>query len=82
MGVETVSAIEAQLREEAEHRLQTSYLDPRGASGPTIVSREGPFVGDTRRKVDPELASLSQRHRRLSSDIGTRLYGKLSGPAI
>ena len=39
MGVETVSAIEAQLRAEQNIRLQTSYLDPRGASGPTIVSR-------------------------------------------
>ena len=57
MGVETVSAIEAQLRdylEIREIRLQTSYLDPRGESGPTIVGREGPFVRDTRQNVDLE----------------------------
>lgn len=54
MGVETVSATEAQLRDNQNVRLQTSYLDPRGASGPTIVSREGPLVRDTRQNVDLE----------------------------
>ena len=52
MGVETVSAIEAQLSAIQNARLQTSYLDPRGASGPTIVSREGPIVKDTRLNVN------------------------------
>lgn len=52
MGVETVSAIEAQLPENV--RLETSYLDPRGAYGPTIVSRKrkAPLVKDTRQNVD------------------------------
>ena len=54
MGVETVSAIEAQLRDYPEVRLQTSYLDPRGTSGPTIVSRMGPLVPDTRQNVNRE----------------------------
>ena len=54
MGVETVSATEAQLRDNQNVRLQTSYLNPRGVEGPTIVSREGPLVKDTRQNVDPE----------------------------
>lgn len=54
MGVETVSAIEAQLPEIQNVRLQTSYLDPRGASGPTIVSREDSLVRDARQNVDLE----------------------------
>ena len=54
MGVETVSAIEAQLPEIQNVRLQTSYLDPRGTSGPTIVSREGSLVRDARQNVDLE----------------------------
>lgn len=54
MGVETVSAIEAQLSAIQNVRLQTSYLDPRGASGPTIVSREDSLVKDARQNVDLE----------------------------
>ena len=54
MGVETVSATEAQLRDNQNVRLQTSYLNPRGALGPTIESREGPLVRDTRQNVDLE----------------------------
>ena len=59
MGVETVSAIEAQLRDYPEVHLQTSYLDPRGTSGPTIVSRGGPIVRDTRQNVDPDLERIA-----------------------
>lgn len=54
MGVEAVSAIETQLPEIQNVHLQTSYLDPRGDSGPTIVSREGLLVRDTRQNVDRE----------------------------
>ena len=60
MGVETVSAIEAHLRAEQNIRLQTSYLDPRGASGPIIVSRSGPLVEDTRRGIDPCLSRIAE----------------------
>ena len=60
MGVEIVSTIEAELQERRNIRLQTSYLDPRGASGPTIVSRGGPLVRDTRQKVDPELKHIAE----------------------
>ena len=60
MGVETVSAIEAQLRDSQNVRLQTSYLDPRGASGPTIVSRSGPLVKDTRWGIDPCLSRIAE----------------------
>ena len=59
MGVETVSAIEAQLSEIQDVRLQTSYLDPRGTSGPTIVSRGAPLIRDTRQGVDPDLARVA-----------------------
>ena len=59
MGVETVSAVEAELEERQNIHLQTSYLDPRGASGPTIVSRGDPLVKDTRQGVDPDLARVA-----------------------
>lgn len=59
MGVETVSAVEAELGERQNIHLQTSYLDPRGASGPTIVSRGDPLVRDTRQGVDPDLARVA-----------------------
>ena len=60
MGVKTVSAIEAQLRDSPNVRLQTSYLDPRGASGPTIVSRSGHLVTDTRWEIDPCLSRIAE----------------------
>lgn len=60
MGVETVSAIEAQLSEIQNIRLQTSYLDPRGASGPTIVSRSGSLIKDTRQRIDPHLSRIAE----------------------
>ena len=60
MGVETVSTIEAELREKQNIHLQTSYLDPRGTSGPTIVSRGGPLVRDTRQRVIPELNRIAR----------------------
>ena len=59
MGVETVSAIEAQLRDNQDGPLQTSYLDPRGESGPTIVSRDGTLVSDTRQNVDLEFNRIA-----------------------
>ena len=59
MGVETVSTIEAELREGQNIHLQTSYLDPRGKSGPTIVSRGAPLVSDTRRNVNLDLNCIA-----------------------
>ena len=91
MGVETVSTIEAELRERQNIHLQTSYLDPRGASGPTIVSREGPFVGDTRRKVDPELNRIALlngftlgpfKHRYWDKETGRNETENCPAPAI
>ena len=60
MGVETVSATEAQLRDSQNVRLQTSYLNPRGALGPTIESRQGPLVRDTRQNVDLEFNLIAR----------------------
>ena len=57
MGVEAVSAIEAALPKNVN--LQTSYLDPRGDSGPTIVSRTGPLVEDTRKGIFPDLKLIA-----------------------
>ncbi len=47
MGVESVSAIESELKEKG-YSLETSYLDPRGDNGPRIVSRSRELVPDTR----------------------------------
>ena len=58
MSVETVSAIEAKRGENIS--LQTSYLDPRGDSGPIIVSRQpGPLVEDTRKGISPSLKLIA-----------------------
>ena len=59
MAVEAVSAIEAQLRHRPNVSLQTSYLDPRGASGPTIVSRTRPLIADTRQGICPDLGLIA-----------------------
>ena len=56
MGVETVSAIEAA---QPSVTLETSYLDARGGSGPTIVSRATTLVDDTRRGIDPDLGLIA-----------------------
>ena len=54
MGVETVSAVEAK-----NVTLETSYLDPRGADGPTIVSRAGTLVDDARIGICPDLKLIA-----------------------
>ena len=60
MGVEAVSAIEAQLPDIPDVCLQTSYLDPRGKLGPTIVSRGAPLIRDTRRGINPNLSRIAE----------------------
>ena len=59
MGVETVAALEASLPPERIH-LDTSYLDPRARSGPTIVNRAGNnWVNDARKGIDPDLCRIA-----------------------
>ncbi len=57
MGVETVAAIEASLPKDIQ--LDTSYLDARADSGPTIVDQEGIMVGDTREGIAPNLNQIA-----------------------
>ena len=58
MSVETVAALEYSLPDGIE--LETSYLDPRGNSGPTIVdSHRRSLVPDTRVGVTADLAQVA-----------------------
>ncbi|RKU34902.1 hypothetical protein C6496_18740 [Candidatus Poribacteria bacterium] len=58
MSVETVAGLEYDLPEGVE--LETSYLDPRGNSGPTIVnSYSKSLVTDTRVNVPADLAHVA-----------------------
>ncbi len=57
MGVETVSAIESGLPQNV--RIDTSYLDPRGSSGPCILNRNKVLVGDTRKDIDVNLERIA-----------------------
>lgn len=57
MGVETVSAIENRLPNNA--RLDTTYLDPRGDSGPCLISRSTILVKDTRKGIEPNLKRIA-----------------------
>jgi hypothetical protein len=58
MSVETVAALEYGLPQGVD--LYTSYLDPRGASGPTIVDSHGsPLVPDTRQNVTANLQQIA-----------------------
>ncbi len=67
MGVETVSAIEPELRQSG-YSLETSYLDPRGDNGPRIVrrsddpSRSGELVPDTRIGIPVEPEACESDH--------------------
>ncbi|MDE0554672.1 MAG: hypothetical protein OXI24_10680, partial [Candidatus Poribacteria bacterium] len=58
MSVETVAALEYDLQQGIN--LTTSYLDPRGNSGPTIVDSYGnALVQDTRVNVDADLTHVA-----------------------
>ena len=57
MGVETVSAIESGLPENVS--IDTTYLDPRGSSGPCILSRRGVLVKDTRKDINANLERIA-----------------------
>ncbi len=59
MGVETVAALEATLRNNRAVQIDASYLDPGRTSAPTIRSRNGVLVGDTRKKVDARLKTIA-----------------------
>ena len=59
MGVETVSAIEKKLSEMTDIRLDTTYLDPRGNSGPCLRSRSKVYENDARRNVKPNLKRIA-----------------------
>ena len=59
MGVETVAAIEASLPKDIQ--LDTSYLDARAGSGPTIVNRAGKeLVKDARKGICPDLKRIAE----------------------
>ena len=58
MSVETVAALEYGLPNNID--LETSYLDPRGTAGPTIVDSSGShLVSDTRRDVPANLVQVA-----------------------
>ena len=58
MGVETVAAIESGI--EKPHRLQTSYLDVHGGSGPRIRDRRNTsLIADTRQGIDLNLNCIA-----------------------
>ena len=59
MSVETVAALEYNLPDNVN--LYTSYLDPRGISGPVIVDSEGVSLGpdDARKNIDPDLQKIA-----------------------
>lgn len=58
MSVETVAELEYSLPKGVT--LATSYLDPRGADGPTIVDSNGhTLVSDTRKDVTADLARVA-----------------------
>lgn len=58
MSVETVAALEYGLWDGIAS--ETSYLDPRGSSGPTIVDSNGnALVSDTRVSVPPDLTRVA-----------------------
>ena len=79
MGVETISTIEAELREQQNIRLQTSYLNPRGTSGPNIINRGGSLVKDTRQKVDPELNRIAELNGFELGPFNHKYWNHLSG---
>ena len=59
MGVETVAALEASLPKDIH--LDTSYLDARTGSGPTIVNRAGrEWVKDARKGICPALNRIAE----------------------
>ena len=55
MGVETVSAIEDKISNDAKLTLETTYLDPRGKKGPRLLSRSKVYQEDARKDVNPLL---------------------------
>lgn len=89
MSVETVAGLEYDLPEGVE--LETSYLDPRGNSGPTIVnSYSKALVPDTRVNVPADLAHVAHlngftlgpfTHRYWNNDQGGYVTEKCPAPA-
>lgn len=59
MGVETLSIIEKEIASKKNVTLNASYLDPRGDSGPRIVSRTRLRVPDTRVGVKTNLNGIA-----------------------
>ena len=60
MGVETVSIIERELANDANATVNASYLNPRGSSGPEIVSRTHLGVSDTRDGINIDIESIAE----------------------
>ena len=61
MAVEIVAAIEANISHSDNIYLETSYLDPRAQSGPTIVNRAGnTWVKDTRKGIEVDLKHIAE----------------------
>ena len=59
MGVETVSAIEERITDNANLTLETTYLDPRGDKGPRLLSRTKVYLQDARMGVKPTLDRIA-----------------------
>lgn len=60
MGVETVSIIEKKLVNSKNITIDASYLDPRGSTGPKIVSRTSLGKSDTREGINIDLESIAK----------------------
>ena len=59
MGVETVSAIEEILAKNPNVRLDTTYLDARGESGPCLISRSRVIQPDARKGINVDLNHIA-----------------------
>ena len=60
MGVETTSIIEKTLSKVPDTNVNTSYLNPRGSTGPEIVSRTHLYVPDTREGINIDIESIAE----------------------
>ena len=75
MAVETVTGLEryrAQVR--GTFQVDTSYLDPRGDTGPILINHQGhKLVQDTRQTIQPDLRQIAQLNGFVTGEF-THLY--------
>jgi len=78
MAVETVTGLERyreQLR--GSFRIDTSYLDPRGDTGPTLINQQGHrLVKDTRQTLLTDLRQIAQLNGFVTGPFVHRYYNR------